>query len=216
MPTEVYLEVGKQRVFACPLDWPGWCRRGRSGEAALEALAAYVPRYAPVAKLAGASFPAKIGEEFEVVERLAGNATTDFGAPAMVAAADSVPLTGEQAGRFTALVEACWAYLDGVVGGAPAELRKGPRGGGRDRDKIAAHVLDAESAYARKLGLRLREPAIDDKAAIEAFRAEITAVLSAPNDGMPLVAKGWPVRYAARRIAWHALDHAWEIEDRSG
>src|SRR5438067_302187 len=26
--------------------------------------------------------------------------------------------------------------------------------------------------------------------------------------------RGWPVRYAARRMAWHVLDHAWEMEDR--
>jgi hypothetical protein len=40
-------------------------------------------------------------------------------------------------------------------------------------------------------------------------------VLASPNGGTPPVPKGWPPRYAARRIAWHALDHAWEIEDRS-
>jgi hypothetical protein len=40
------------------------------------------------------------------------------------------------------------------------------------------------------------------------------AVLSRPSDGGPLAEKGWPARYAARRIAWHALDHAWEMEDR--
>jgi hypothetical protein len=26
---------------------------------------------------------------------------------------------------------------------------------------------------------------------------------------------GRPPRYAIRRIAWHVLDHAWEIEDKS-
>ena len=36
-----------------------------------------------------------------------------------------------------------------------------------------------------------------------------------PSDGSPIAGKRWPLRYAARRIAWHALDHAWEIEDRS-
>ena len=35
------------------------------------------------------------------------------------------------------------------------------------------------------------------------------------SNGSPPVERGWPQRYAARRIAWHALDHAWEIEDRS-
>jgi hypothetical protein len=31
----------------------------------------------------------------------------------------------------------------------------------------------------------------------------------------PVAQAKWPPAYAARRIAWHALDHAWEIEDRS-
>jgi hypothetical protein len=26
----------------------------------------------------------------------------------------------------------------------------------------------------------------------------------------------WPALFAIRRSAWHALDHAWEIEDRLG
>ena len=95
-------------------------------------------------------------------------------------------------------------------------MRTGPRGGGRDRGKIAAHVLGAETAYARKLGLKLREPPIGDSAAIAAHRDEIAAVLDAPSDGAPPVPKGWPVGYATRRLAWHVLDHAWEVEDRSG
>src|SRR5438132_1093669 len=108
-PVRVYLEQGKRWVFVCALDWPGWCRRGRSAELALEGLI----------------------------------------------------------------------------------------------------------AYARELGVRHREPAAGDTAAVAALRAEVRAVLSSPSDGIPPVPKGWPARYAARRIAWHALDHAWEIEDRS-
>ena len=147
---------------------------------------------------------------------MAGNATTDFGAPGAFAAADSEPLTKEQASRSTALLRASWAYFDRVVAAAPAGLRKGPRGGGRDRDKIAAHVLGAETAYARKVGVKLREPAISDAGAIEAHRDAIAAVLETPSDGTLPVPRGWPVRYAIRRLAWHVLDHAWEIEDRSG
>jgi hypothetical protein len=32
------------------------------------------------------------------------------------------------------------------------ELRKGPRGGGRDPEKIMEHVLGAEASYFRQLG----------------------------------------------------------------
>src|SRR6266545_4463844 len=194
--TAVGVELGHKRVFACALDWPGWCRSGKSEELALEALAAYAPRYAVVAEQAGMELPARVGDSFEVVERGQGSGATDFGVPHEV-------------------VAAAWAVLDRVVAGAPAELRKGPRGGGRDRDKIVDHVLGAEVAYARKLGIKHPQPARDDRAAIEAIREEILAVLRAPSDGAPPVPKGWPPRYAARRIAWHALDHAWEIEDRS-
>jgi hypothetical protein len=213
-PTAVYLELGKRRVFAGALEWPGWARFDRTEELALDALARYVPRYAVVARRAGIDFPPGVADGLVVTERLPGSGMTDFGAPGEIAAADAEPLDAEGAARIADLVAASWVVLDEVAAGAPAELRKGPRGGGRDRDGIVAHVLDAEVAYARKLGIR-RQPAIDDGAAIAALRDEITTALREPSDGTPPVQKGWPPRYAARRIAWHVLDHAWEIQDRS-
>jgi hypothetical protein len=215
MATKVFLEVGKRRVFAGALDWPGWCRAGRDEEAALAALAAYASRYAVVPAGAEIAFPARTAERLQVVERLPGSASTDFGVPGEVAAADAERTTRAQAERLTALVVASWEVFDRVRAGAPATLRKGPRGGGRDRDKMADHVLGAEAGYARQLGVRHRPPAIDDQEAIAALREDIAAVLRAPSDGSPPAPKGWPPRYAARRIAWHVLDHAWEMEDRS-
>jgi hypothetical protein len=47
------------------------------------------------------------------------------------------------------------------------------------------------------------------------FRAAIIDVIGKPSTGKAPVDRGWPQRYAARRIAWHALDHAWEVQDRS-
>jgi uncharacterized damage-inducible protein DinB len=105
--------------------------------------------------------------------------------------------------------------FDRIVESAPAELRKGPRGGGRDLTRIVSHVLEAEHAYVRRIGIKRKQPAADDREAVAAARDEVLAVLSTPSDGGPLAPKGWPQPYAARRIAWHALDHAWEIEDRS-
>jgi hypothetical protein len=218
----VYLEAGNARVFACSLDWPGWCRRAKTDEEALEALAIYAPRYAVVAKRAGARFPAA-APTFDVVERIpwkGGKAFSyvDFGALGLAAQRDSEPLTAAQAKRLAVLVEAVWGVLDDVVAGAPAELRKGPRGGGRDRDGVFAHVIAAERAYARKLGVRhagVRQKEPHDRDEIAAVRADIIAVISDARAGAPAAAKGWLPRYAARRIAWHVLDHAWEIEDRS-
>jgi hypothetical protein len=214
-PTSVYLEVGKKRVFACAVDWPGWCRSGKTEQLALEALAGYVPRYAEVAKQARIDFPSTAGDLLRVVEQLPGSATTDFGAPGEAAARDAQPLDRAEAERITALVRASWAVFDRIAAETPEELRKGPRGGGRDRDKMIGHVLGAEVSYARKLGIKHRQPEIDDQDAITAVRDDIAAVLAAPTDGTPLVQKGWLPRYAARRIAWHVLDHAWEMQDRT-
>ncbi len=214
-PTAVYLEVGSKRVFASAVDWPGWCRSGRTEEVALESLAAYADRYRAVPERAGIAFPTRVADGFDVVERLAGSATTNFGAPGEIAKGDSVRLTAAAAKRTAALVKASWAVFDEIAASSPAELRKGPRGGGRDRDKMIDHVMAAEAAYARKLGVRHKPPAIDDSAAIEAMRAAILDVLGTASDGEPPVPNGWPPRYAARRIAWHVLDHAWEIQDRS-
>lgn len=199
MPIPVYLEEGSKRVFACAFDWPGWCRSGKNEEEAMAALKAYAPRYAIVAKNAGIALPR--ADRFEIVERLAGSATTDFGAPGAIPARDRRPPTAKEADPLVALVAAAWAVFDGVVAGAPAELRKGPRGGGRDRDTMVQHVMDAEGAYVRKLGVRGGREQI-----LEALRAA---------SGTPVPERAWPAPYAARRIAWHALDHAWEMEDRS-
>ena len=79
-PLAVYLEVGQKRVFACALDWPGWCRSGKTEALALEGLAAYATRYAAVAREAGLPFQGSPAPTFTVVERLPGTGTTDFGA----------------------------------------------------------------------------------------------------------------------------------------
>jgi hypothetical protein len=208
-PTRVYIEVGGKRTFASAAGWPGWSRAGKGEQAALEALAAYAPRYSQVAKLAKVSFSVE-ATNFEIVERLKGNATTDFGAPGIPAEGETQRMTSAQVTRMCELVEACWTYLDKVVANAPAALRKGPRGGGRDRDPMFDHVLGAEIEYAKRIGTRLKQPDGKDKAAVRTFRKAILDSLSNPNR-----VEKWPVPYAARRIAWHALDHAWEIEDRS-
>jgi hypothetical protein len=217
----VYLERTERRTFAVTVDWPGWARAGRTPEAALDALAEYLPRYLTVVRAAGQRPPGDgpDGPAFSVVETVPGNATTTFGAPGVVPALDAARWSADAAERQVALVAACWTYLDEVAAAAPAELTKGPRGGGRDRDTIVRHVQDAEVAYARKIGLRV--PAPGDPAQTAAFRADLLATLrgSALPD-VPWVpdtarAKGWPAAYAARRIGWHVLDHAWEIEDKS-
>lgn len=217
MATPIYLEVGTKKVFACALDWPGWARAATTEQGAMEALSDYAERYAPVAATAGVRFPASAGRHLEVVERVEGSASTDFGVPGAGASADGDRLTKARAERLAALVDAAWTMFDRVAAGAPASLRKGPRGGGRDRDKMIDHVVSAEAGYLRCVGLRFRPPAFDDRAAIAELRSAFSDALRAARAPVPEREKGkpWPWRYAARRVAWHALDHAWEMEDRS-
>jgi hypothetical protein len=216
MATKVYLEIGSKKVFACSLDWPGWARSGKDEEAALARLADYADRYAPVAAAAGVRFPKNAADDFEIVERRPGSGATDFGVLDKPAAADGQALSKAQAERLAALVEASWRFFDGVVAQAPAELRKGPRGGGRDRDKIVDHVVGSEVSYVRMIGLRFKESDVADAEGVARMRAAILETLRSARAAVPPDReKGWPYRYAARRIAWHVLDHAWEIEDRS-
>ena len=216
-PIQVVVETAPKRSFASAIDWPGWCRSGRTPEAALEALAAYAARYQAVAASAGVRLPAVTGPgSFTVVEEIPGDATTDFGAPSKAATVELRPVTAKDADRTATLLEAAWTVFDDVVAAAPAELRKGPRGGGRDRDAIHAHVIGAEQAYAAKVGVRVRQPAAGDAAAVRDMRDSLLAVVRADQSGAPARERGWAPRYCARRIAWHALDHAWEIQDRSG
>ncbi len=196
--TRVYIETGGKRTFASAADWPGWSRSGKDEKSALENLAAYAPRYARVAKLAGVALP-EDATDFKVIERLNGGTTTDFGVPHVPAKNEKKPMTKPEVEHMVGLLQACWKYLDKVRASAPEELRKGPRGGGRDRDQMYRHVVDAEVEYAKAVGLRLKEP--DRSAMVETFLN--------PNRDTK-----WPIPYAVRRTAWHALDHAWEMEDR--
>lgn len=197
-PSPVYLEVGAKKVFACALDWPGWCRAGKTEDAALELLAETAPRLAVIAAEAGVRFAPPAS--FEVVERVQGTATTDFGAPDVAATSDRLPITATEATRLAAWLDGAWRVFDRVAASMPLDMRKGPRGGGRDRDQIIEHVRRAEKSYAGKLGLPLgRRDRQDILAALRAGAPEAT----------------WPPRYAARRIAWHVIDHLWEMEDRA-
>jgi hypothetical protein len=176
----------------------------------MEALVAAAPRYAVVVMRAGAALPLITVADLHTVEDVPGSSGTDFGVPSTVTDDDRRPVTAKEAGTLAGLVEACWATFDEVAASAPATLRKGPRGGGRDTAKILAHVTEADHAYAREIGIKQAPEATD-----EAVRAAMLNVLGLASDGSPLGGRRWPLRYAARRIAWHALDHAWEIEDRT-
>jgi len=222
-PIPVYLEAGKRRTFAGAIEWPGWCRAGKDEASALEALLAYGPRYARVLQPAGLPFtPPDDITQLRVVETLPGNTTTDFGAPAMAPAADARAVDEAELERFLALLQACWQAFDAAVQQAEGkELRTGPRGGGRDLQKIVAHAIEGDAGYLGRLAWKVAKPAAEEapEEAMRRIRQAVVDVLTAAvrqglSERGPRGGKIWTPRYFVRRVAWHVLDHAWEIEDR--
>jgi len=209
--TDIYVELGGKKAIAWSLEWPGWCRIRASEAEAVQALIDYEVRYRLIALRAGLDFAPG---DLVVVERLQGDANTAWGVPAVMASAEARPVDATTAKRNVALLRASWEMLEEVVASSPEELRKGPRGGGRDRDEIRSHVIEAERVYARKIGIRHKSFEVGDKSALKAMRDEIAVVLSKPSNGEPLTDGGWNESYAVRRMAWHVVDHIWEIEDR--
>jgi hypothetical protein len=152
-----------------------------------------------VAAHAGISFPATVA--FDVAERVPGGPATAFAAPEcrrpfpqITAEAERAAVTPAAARLLAGLVTAAWAAFEQIAAASPAELRKGPRGGGRDRDQIIGHVIGADTAYARKLGIKRKQPATGDIAAIEELREAIAAVVGTPSDGSPVLPNGWTTR----------------------
>jgi hypothetical protein len=223
MTLDVYIEVGTKRVFAGAIDWPGWCRGARTEDDAVAALAAYARRYGRVVARRRLGFaPPSSASELSIVDRLRGDGTTDFGAPSIAPRADARPINEADLARVRTILDASWTALDRVVEAARGvKLASGPRGGGRALGAIVEHVLGADAAYLRKIAGS--PPPIDGKdlegSAARLRDAILEALTSAVHHGLP--AKGprggrlWKPRYFVRRSAWHVLDHAWEIEDRS-
>jgi hypothetical protein len=215
-PVRVMLEQGrKKRVVACAFDWPGWDRSARIGQDVLAVLAAYRPRYAKVAELAGlgAEFAATGG--FVVVERLDGIGMTDYyGLSGRAAAPEHDLMTEAECERKIALLRACWSTFDEVAARVSAELRKGPRGGGREREQIIRHVNGAEiDEFAPKVGVRVPLETRDDAAALRAYRDAVVEGIR-EHRARGESARSWALQFLIRRCAWHMLDHAWELEDR--
>ncbi len=219
----IYLEIGEKKSFAGAVDWPGWCRSGRDEAAAVQALLDYGPRYGRILDAADISFaPPTETAAFDIVERLEGNATTDFGAPAAVPSSDTEPFDENDLRHYEALLPAFWQAFDRAVqAGTGKELRKGPRGGGRELEKIMDHVLGAEAGYLRAMAWKGHK--VDSEAdlhdELRRIRPAILEALAAaargelPDRG-PRGGTVWSPRYFVRRSIWHLLDHAWEIEDR--
>lgn len=218
----VYLEAGVKKTYASAIEWPGWSRSGRDETSALQALVAYAPRYAAAMKLNKIDFPLPNSTDaMIIVERLQGGPETDFGVPGMGSAADEQPIDEAELARLQRVIEASWMALDAAVLAAQGkELRKGPRGGGRELESIHRHVVESAAGYLRRLvykvDLQEGESLADQQkrvrlAVLEALAASARGEVPAQG---PRGGKVWSGRYFTRRFIWHILDHAWEIEDR--
>ena len=216
MGLRVVLEVAPKRSFASAIDWPGWSRgaktagRGHRG----------APRLRPSLRQGREAREGRLlsaGDDpgVEIVERQKGGGGTEFGVPSSTARSESEPIPVRELTRLVSLLEASWAAFDAAARRAEGTtLTLGPRGGGRQVPKMVEHVREAEAAYVHQLGTKASGQEIDElrRSFVEALR------LLAAGDELPApnkVKKPWSPRYAIRRSAWHALDHAWEIEDRS-
>jgi hypothetical protein len=212
----VTLEIGLKgkKVAAVAPDWPGLERGAKTEEAAIARLQSYLPRYAQVAKLAGMDGEFAAINTVDIVEQYPGTGSTDFwGISFAFSSIDRQAISSEELERELTLMQACWAFFDDVRFRVSAEMQKGPRGGGRDRDHIVRHTLGAEKDWAAKLGLHTLDAANLTDEVLRAHRDTYCNVIRAfHSEGK--MARTWPLRYLIRHTAYHTLDHAWEMEDK--
>jgi hypothetical protein len=219
MPVRTVIERGPKgkRSVAFGLEWPGWSRGAKSAELALETLESYRERYRPIAALAG------MGDEFdaagplEVVEDRVGPGSVDFwGISFSPSSTEQGPMGEAEFERAITLLRACWTFFDGVAARVSPEMRKGPRGGGRDRDRIIRHTIRTESEdFAKQVGLRIPEEAALTPDGLRQHRATYVEAMRAYNAGeVQRRMRSWTLPFLIRHSAFHTLDHAWEMEDK--
>jgi hypothetical protein len=212
----VTLEIGPKgkKVVAVAPDWPGLERGAATGEAAIDRIQSYLPRYAQIAKLAGMEAAFAATTTVDVVEHYPGTGSTDFwGISFAFSGIDRQDMSSEEVARELTLMQACWAFFDEVRLRVSAELQMGPRGGGRDRDHIVRHTFGTEQDWAAKVGVLTPHGAMLTDEGLHAHRdAYRTAIRAFHAEGK--MARTWPLRYLIRHTAYHTLDHAWEMEDK--
>ena len=205
------------RSVAFSIDWPGWSRGAKTAELALERLESYRERYRPVTSLAGMAEAFDAAGPLEVVEDKFGTGSTDFwGISFSPSAAEQGPMTEVDLERGVALLRACWKYFDSVAARVSPDMRKGVRGGGRDRDAIIRHTIRQESeSFAVQVGLRIPEGAALTPDGLRRHRETYVAAMRAYNAGeVERRMRSWTLPFLIRHSAFHTLDHAWEMEDK--
>lgn len=219
MAVRTVIERGPKdkKAVAFSIDWPGWSRGAKNAELALETLEAYRDRYRPIAELAGMGRPFEAAGPLEVVEEMVGTGSVDFwGISYSPSSTEHDPMSEAELERGLTLLRACWAFFDGVGSRVSPELRKGPRGGGRDRDRIIRHTIRVESEdFAKQVGLRIPEEAALTPEGLRDHRDRYQAAMRAYNAGLvERRMRSWTLPFLIRHSAYHTLDHAWEMEDK--
>lgn len=212
----IMLEIGPKRkkFVAVASDWPGLARGAPTEEAAIERIRSYIPRYAPVAKLAGMEAVFAAITDISVVEHYPGTGSTDFwGISFAYSTFDHLAMSGEVLERDLTLMRACWVLFDDVRSRVSAELQKGPRGGGRDRDRIVRHIFANEQDWAKGLGVLKDDDAMHTDEGLKVFREAYCNGIRVFHSQNKMAGK-WPLRFLIRHTAYHVLDHAWEMEDK--
>src|SRR4029079_7664967 len=206
-----------KRSVAFSLDWPGWSRGAKTAELALASLEADRVRYRPIAALAGMSEEFESAGRLKVVEERVGTGSTDFwGISFSPSSRERRRLREAELERAITLLQACWKFFDRVAARVSPEMRKGPRGGGRDRDRIIRHAIRVESEdFAKQVGLRTEEEAALTPAGLRRHRKAYVAAMRAYNAGeVERRMRSWTLPFLIRHSAFHTLDHAWEMEDK--
>jgi hypothetical protein len=220
MPVRTVIERGPKgkRSVAFSIDWPGWSRGAKSAELALDTLESYRVRYRPVlASIPGMAREFDAAGALEVVEDRIGTGSTDFwGISFSPCTAEQDPMDEVELERGITLLQGCWTFFDGIAARVSPEMRKGPRGGGRDRDRIIRHTIRTESEdFARQVGLRIPEEAALTPDGLRQHRETYVAAMRAYNAGeVKRRMRSWTLPFLIRHSAFHTLDHAWEMEDK--
>jgi len=204
-----------KRWVAVAADWPGLERGGRTEDEALQKLAVYVPRYLPVAKRARLGSELAIQNGLEIIGRYPGVGSTDFwGISFAPSPLDREPFDAPTFDRQVRLLRAAWAEFDATAARVSSELRPGPRGGGRSRDHIIRHVLANEGGdFAKRVQAVSELDDLQTAAGLARHRDRYVAAMRAwYAAARPL--GNWTIPYLLRHTAYHALDHAWEMQDR--
>jgi hypothetical protein len=206
-----------KKVAAFAIDWPGWSRGAKTGPDAVELLEAYRARYRPIAELAGLTVEFDAAGPLHVVEDGVGVGSTDFwGISFAPSSFEQKPMGDDEIDRKIALLEASWRYFDDVAARVSAEMQKGPRGGGRDRDEIVRHALGWERVdLAKRVGVEVDPVVPPSPDGFGSHRQEYVAALRAYNaEGRMARGRNWTIALLIRHSAYHVLDHAWEMEDK--